>query len=156
MKSPFLTGSRRKADDRRAAIRLMTVIGIAVMSPLGPARADERPPRAASLIDRAAASGWLPQLTLGARLTRARWSLHSADETFVYGALAWPLERPAATVPALREQRVRQAERQSHAARLAEAWHRRRVAEDKADDVAAELAGEEADAMIDALDEDGP
>ena len=159
MKSPFLTGSSRRADDRRAAIRLMTILGILVVSPLAPARADEGPPRAslrASLIERASAARWLPQLTLGTRLSRARWSLNAADETVVYGALAWPLERPPATVPALHEQRMREAERQSHVARLADAWHRRRIAEDKRDDVAAELAVEEADAMIDALDEDGP
>jgi hypothetical protein len=156
MWSPFLTGSRPKADDRRAATRLMTVLPFLVMSPLASARADGRPSRA-SLIDRAAAAPWLPELTLGASVSRAAWPLNAARETLLYGALAWPLDRPPATVAALHERRMRDGERQSRAARLADAWHRRRVAQDTADDLSAQLAVEEADAEIAALDdEDGP
>ncbi|MDB4965860.1 MAG: hypothetical protein JWN44_1549 [Myxococcales bacterium] len=155
MKSRSLTGSRPKADDRRATTRLMTVFVSLVMSPLAPARADEHRSRA-SLIDRAVAARWLPQLTLGASVSQASWSRHAAGDTLVYAALGWPLDTPSATVPALRERRTREVERESRTARLADAWHRRRVAEETADDVAARLALEEADAEIDALDEDGP
>lgn len=169
MTKAFLTESRRKRDDRRTATCLMTLLSIAVMSPLAPARADEPAPPA-SLIARAlryagldrdeaagsgalAASRWLPQVHVGAAITRAQLPAGAHDETEVWGALTWPLDPTAvgAARDELRNDRWRLAARSDLVDRLAATWHRRTQADRIGDEVAAELELEEADAEIDAL-----
>src|SRR5262249_2010815 len=105
MRGPFLTGSWRTNDDRRAATCLMTVLSIAAASP-SPARADERPPP--SLIDRAvrndspgetvservlATAPWIPALKLGALVAHGAYDKGGRVDTTFYGALVWPLGR---------------------------------------------------------------
>jgi hypothetical protein len=146
----------------------MTAISIVVVSPLAPARADEREPPA-SLIDRAlanaglcptppldgvrAAAQWIPELRLGAVLTRARLPWGSLDETVVYGALSWPLDRSpvGAAIDEARVDRQRTRRREDLVERIAATWHRREQAYRIEDDIDAELTAEEADAELDAL-----
>lgn len=164
----FLTRSRGRREDRRTATCLMTAISIAVVSPLAPARADERAPPA-SLIDRALrnaglcptapldgvreAARFVPELRLGATVGRAQLPWGTRDETLVYGALAWPLDRASAgsAVDEARYDRQRVKRREDLIDRIAATWHRREQADRIDDDVAAELAAEEADAELDAL-----
>ena len=175
MPSAFLTGSQRTKDDRRAANCLMTVLAIAVVSPPAPARADE--PAPPSLIERGlrhafpdtpvsdrsiAASGWIPELRLKAVVEQGAWPGVSRVETIVFGVMAWPLGRNPVgdTFAGARDRRQRSAARDSLVERIAAAWHKRTLADDAKDDIAAQLAEEEADATIDALvgddAEDGP
>jgi hypothetical protein len=153
MRWPFLTELWRTADDRRAATCLMTVFAIAVVSPSASARADERAPPAASLIDRGLAASFVPQLRLGAAVERSHWQGRSAVDTIVYGELVWPLGRAPAghAIAASREGQQRAAARETLVERIAAAWHKRRQADDLADEIAARLAHEEADAEIEAL-----
>jgi hypothetical protein len=171
MKRAFLTGSRRTTDDRRAATCLMTVLATVVAVPRESARADERAPpsliierglcaaipgRAAS--DRAiAASAWIPELRLKAIVEHTLLPGRSRVDTIVFGELAWPLGRSPTgdTIAGARDRRQRSAARDSLVERIAAAWHARTLADDAADDVAARLAEEEADATLDALDGDG-
>ncbi len=169
-----LTGSRARTDDRRTAICLMTALALVVVSPLARAQADELAPPA-SLIGRAlrrsdgctahpseraaTAAQWMPELRLGAAARHADWAAGSSTETLIYGALAWPLDRAPVGDALAVAQRTRQCAeaRTSLVERIAAAWHRRLQAEALADDVAAELATEEADAELEALtDEDAP
>jgi len=172
MRSAFLTGSPRRTDDRRAATWLMTVISIAVVSPTA-AHADERVPP--SLIDRAlrndspgappsdraiAAAEWIPELRLRAVVERGYLPTRSRLDALFFGELIWPLGRTPVgdNIEAARDRRQRSAARDSLVERISAAWHARSVADDAADDVAARLAEEEADATLDALagDEAGP
>ena len=170
MRSPFLTGSRARKDDRRAATWLMTVFSIAAAIPPVPAQADERVPP--TLIERAlqddvpgrppseraiAISTWLPDLRIRAILDEGAWPGTSRLETTLLGELAWPLGRKAPVrdaVAGARDRRQRSAARESLVERIAAAWHARTIA-DAGDPVAARLAEEEADATIDALVGDG-
>jgi len=169
MRSAFLTGSRPTTDDRRAATWLMTVFTIVAVSPSAPARADE--PLPPTLIERAvsndspgkpasdraaSAAPWLPELRLRATITHGEWPGRSRVDTSVFGELAWPLGRSpwADATAAARDRRQRSAARDSIVERLAAAWHARRVADDTADDIEAELAAEEAEATLDALASD--
>lgn len=173
MRSAFLTGSRRRTDDRRAATWLMTVISIAGGSISTAARADERVPP--SLIERAlrndspgtppsdraiAAAPWIPELRLRAVVEHGAIPMRSRVDTLLFGELIWPLGRTPVgdSVEAARARRQRSEARDSLVERIAAAWHARSVADDAADDVAARLAEEEADATLDALagDEAGP
>lgn len=168
MPNPTLTRSRCSADDRAAAICLMTILASLVVSPPAWAQGDERAPL--PLIERGlrlphpagsdaamATASWLPELRLHAILEQSTWPGRHSVTTTIIGELAWPLDRtPVGTaVDAARVRRQRAAARESLVERIATAWHERRRAEDIADDVAAELAREEADAELDAL-EDAP
>jgi hypothetical protein len=170
MTRAFLTGSRRTTDDRRAATCLMTVLATVVAVPPASASADEPAPpslierglcaaipgRAAS--DRAiAASAWIPELRLKAIVQHTLLPGRSRVDTIVFGELAWPLGRSPTgdTIAGARDRRQRSAARDSLVERIAAAWHARTLADDAADDVAARLAEEEADATLDALDGDG-
>jgi hypothetical protein len=168
MSSRFLTGSRRRSEARRAATCPMTVLAIAVVSPLASAGAEERPPPA-SLIARGlahaglgtpsvservlAAARWLPQLRLRTIVERGDGTGLTRASTTVLGELAWPLGRTPVgdAVAAERDARQRSAARQRLVDRISEAWQRRQHAEELADDVAARLAEDEADAELDAL-----
>lgn len=167
MRGRFLTGSWRTSDDRSAATWLMTVLSIAALSP--PARADERPPP--SLIERAlrldspgrppseralAAAPWVPELQLRAVVEHGTLPGRHQLETTVLAIVAWPFgRRPIADATALaRDRRERSAARDALVAKIAAAWHARRVAGEAADDVAVELDEEEADATLDALSGD--
>jgi hypothetical protein len=179
MRSAFLTGSRRTTDDRRAANCLMTVIAIAVGSPPTLAQADERAPPSLppSLIERAqrnavpggavsdraiAASAWIPELRLDAIVERHVGPDRGRVETIVFGELAWPLGRSPGVdlVTGARARRLQSAARDSLVERILAAWHQRRAAADATDEVAARLAEEEDDAILDAIvgdgDEDAP
>jgi hypothetical protein len=166
MRSPFLTGSRAKTDDRRAATCLMTVFSIVAVSPLAPARADEPVP--SSLMERALrndspgqpasaraanAAPWIPELRLRATITHGQWPARDRVDTSFIGELAWPLGRSpwADAAAAARDRRQRSVARDALVERIAAAWHARRVADEAADDVEAELAAEEAEATVDAL-----
>jgi hypothetical protein len=172
MRSAFLTGSRRRIDDRRAATWLMTVISIAVVSPAA-ARADERVPP--SLIERAlrndspsqppsdralAAAPWIPELRVKAVVEHGTLPGRSRLDALVFGELIWPLGRTPVgdNIAAAEQRRQRAIARDSLVERIAAAWHARSLADDAADDVAARLAEEEADATLEALvgDEAGP
>ena len=165
MRGPFLTGSWRTSDDRWAATWLMTVLSIAATPSLS-ARAEERPPP--SLIERAlrldspgkpaseralAAAPWIPELRLRAVFQHETLTSGHQLETTVLAELRWPFGRkPVADAMAVaRDRRERSAARDELVAKIAAAWHARRLAGDAADDVAAELAEEEADATLDAL-----
>jgi hypothetical protein len=167
MRSP-LTRSRCSTDDRPAAICLMTILATLVVSPPALAQGDERVPP--PLIERAlrlpraapsdaamTAATWLPELRLHAIVEQSTWLGHHGATTTILGELAWPLDRTpvGSAVDAARVRRQRAAARESLVERIATAWHERRRAEEAADDVAAELSREEADAELDAL-EDAP
>ena len=174
MTSPFLTGSRRRRDAGRAATCPMIVLSIAAVSPLASAGAEERPPPA-SLIERGlrhaglsapslservlAAARWLPRLRLGAVVERGDGTGLTRASTIVFGELSWPLPLRSAgdTLAAERATRQRSAERERLIDRISEAWQRRQHADDLADDIAARLAEDEADAELEAIvGEDGP
>jgi hypothetical protein len=144
----------------------MTVLFMAASSPSASAQTDERPPP--SLIERAlrndapggtvseralAAAPWIPQLRLGAVVTHGAYASGSRFNTTVYGVLAWPLGRTPVgdNIAAARDRRARAAARDSLVERIAAAWHTRNLADDAADEVAARLADEEANATLDAL-----
>lgn len=168
MSSRSLTGSRRRSEARRAATCPMIVFAIAAVSPLASAGAQERPPPA-SLIDRGlrhaglaepnvsaqalAAARWLPELRLTAIVERGDGSGLTRASTTVLGQLSWPLGRTgvADTLAAERDARWRSQARERLADRIAEAWQRRRHAEELADDLAARLAEDEADAELEAI-----
>jgi hypothetical protein len=173
MRSPFLTGSPSKADDRRAATWLMTVFSIATVSLPASARADERVPP--SLIERAlrnespapapsdraiAAAEWIPELRLRAIVAEGSLPMRSRVDALFFGELIWPLGRTPVgdNIAAAEQRRQRAIARDSLVERIAAAWHARSLADDAADDVAARLAEEEADATLEALvgDEAGP
>ncbi len=173
MRSPFLTGSRPTADDRRAATWLMTVFSIAAVATSAPARADEPVP--ASLIERAlrndspgtppsdralAVAQWIPELRLRALVEHGVLPGRSRVDTIVWGELVWPLGRTPVgdAIAAAQERRQRSTARDSLVERITAAWHARALADDAADEVAARLAEEEADATLEALagDEDAP
>jgi hypothetical protein len=109
----------------------------------------------------AAAVRWLPTLTIGAVFERSRGPL-SHDQTTVLGHLSWPLDDRRSSDELSRERLHRQAstERQRLLDRIAATWQRRRQAEERNDDLEAELGTQEADAELDVLtgraDEDGP
>jgi hypothetical protein len=149
---------------------LMTVLAIVVATPPAPAKADEGPPPSlierglrsaipgASASDRAiAASAWIPELRLKAVVEHSVLPGRSRVDTIVFGELAWPLGRSPVgdTLAGARDRRQRSATRDSLVERIAAAWHARTLADDAADDLAARLAEEEADATLDALDGDG-
>jgi hypothetical protein len=100
----------------------------------------------------AAIAPWIPQLRVHAIVERAAGSL-GHDNTIVMGELAWPLGRSATgdLVLANRARRQASAERQRLLDRIGDAWHRRRQASDREDDLAATLDLEEADAELDAI-----
>lgn len=170
MRSPFLTRSHPSADDRPAAICLMTVLATLLMSPRALAQPDEHAPpplidrglqalSARSVSDRAlAAASFMPELRLRAIFEDATWTGRRATSTTILGELAWPLGRTpvgsAVDAAALRRQRSR--ERDSLVERIAAAWHERRRLEELGDDIASEIDREEADAELDALIEDEP
>jgi hypothetical protein len=150
----------------------MTVISIAMVSPTA-ARADERVPP--SLMERAlrndspgvppsdraiAAAEWIPELRLRAVVEQGFLPTRSRVDALFFGELIWPLGRAPVgdNIEAARDRRQRSVSRDSLVERIAAAWHARSVADDAADDVAARLAEEEADATLDALagDEAGP
>lgn len=166
MWSAFLTGSRARTDDRRAATWLMTVFSIAAASSFAPARADERVPP--SLIERAlqseipghaasdravAAAQWIPALRLRAVVEHGALPGRQRVDSAIFGELVWPLGRDPVgdRITAARDRRERSAARDSLVERIADAWHARALADDAADDVAARLAEEEADATLHAL-----
>jgi hypothetical protein len=148
----------------------MSVFSIAVVSLSTSARADERVPP--SLIERAlrnespgkpasdravAAAAWIPQLRLRAVVTENALPGRNRVETIMFGELAWPLGRTPVgdSIAAAQDRRQRSISRDALVERIAAAWHARTRADDAADDVAARLAEEEADATIDALVGDG-
>ena len=164
-----LTGSRRKRDAGRTAICTMSVLAIAAVSPPASTGAQERPPPA-SLMRRAlahaaldrpsvservlAAARWIPQLRLGGIVERGQQLTGaSVASTFVYGELAWPLSRTPTgdAIAAERDRRWQSAERQRLIDRVTDAWQRRQHASEMADEVAARLAEDEADAELEAL-----
>jgi hypothetical protein len=175
MQKPFLTRLRRSTDDRRAATCLMTVVSLLV-SPLALAQGDERAPSASaapsSLIERAlqplsegsvseramAAATLIPELRLRAMFSDATWTGYHQFNATIVGELAWPLGRTpvGAAVDEARVRRQRSAERKSVVDQIAASWRERRRAEEMGDDIAAELAAEEADADAEALTEDEP
>jgi hypothetical protein len=166
MRSAFLTGSRRRTDDRRAATWLMTVLSIAVVMPPASARSDDRVP--SSLIARAlgnelpgtppsetaiAASWWVPELRIAAGVAQTELSgKHRLDAT-VFGELAWPIGRSpvADAIAGARARRQRSSERDALVEQIAATWHARLRADELADDLEAQLDVEEADATLDAL-----
>ncbi|HEX9100770.1 MAG TPA: hypothetical protein VF997_01135 [Polyangia bacterium] len=107
-----------------------------------------------------AAAPWIPDLRLRALVEHGALPGRNRLDTVVWGELVWPLGRtPAAdAIAAARDRRWRSAARDSLVERIAAAWHARSLVDDIADDVAARLAEEEADATLDALvgDEDAP
>ena len=109
----------------------------------------------------AAAARWMPQLRLHAIVDRALGPL-GHDDMMLLGELAWPLGRsaPGDEIAASRARRQTSAERQRLLDRIGDAWHRRRQADDREDEIAATLEAEEADAELDAITgraaEDGP
>ena len=148
----------------------MTVFAIVVATPLASARADERAPPSlierglrhalpgAAVSDRAiAASAWIPELRIRAAVEHRLLPGKSRVDAIISGELAWPLGRSPAgdTLAGARERRLRGAAHDSVVDRIAAAWHARTLADDAADDLAARLAEEEADATLDALDGDG-
>ena len=167
MASRFLTGSRWATDDRRAATWLMTVFSIATLTPSLSARADERAPPL-SLIDRAvqldspgrpsseralAAAPWIPELRLRGVVEKSALPGRGRLDAGFFAELAWPFGRRIVedAVAAARDRRERSAARDALVERITAAWHARRLAAEAADDVAGELAEEEADATLDAL-----
>ncbi|HEY2747120.1 MAG TPA: hypothetical protein VGL86_21000 [Polyangia bacterium] len=148
----------------------MTVFSIAALSPSAPARADERTPPSLppSLIERAlrfdspgaltseralAVSPWIPRLKLRFVVEHGALAGRNRLDTSFFGELAWPFGRRPIddAVAVARERREWAAARDRLVESIAAAWHARRVAAEHADDVAAELAAEEADATLDAL-----
>jgi len=109
----------------------------------------------------AAAARWLPTLSVGAIFERSRGPA-SHDQTTVLGQLSWPLDDKLSSEELFRDRLLRQAsrERQRLLDRIAATWQRRRQAQERADDLEAELGTQEADAELDVLtgraDEDGP
>lgn len=173
MRSAFLTRSRAKKDHRRTATWLMTVFSIAAVSLGTSARADEQVPP--SLIERAlgseipgepasdravAAAQWIPELRLRALVEHGALPGRGRVDSAIFGELVWPLGRDPVgdRVMAARERRQRSAARDSLVERIADAWHARALADDAADEIAARLAEEEAEATLHALgaDEDEP
>ncbi|MCA1663950.1 MAG: hypothetical protein LC659_06745 [Myxococcales bacterium] len=143
----------------------MTVISIVVVWPTS-ARADQALPP--SLIERAlrndspgappsdraiAAAEWIPELRLRALIERADLPTRRRVDALFFGELIWPLGRAPVgdNIEAARDRRQRSAARDSLVERIAAAWHARSLVDDAADDVAARLAEEEADATLDAL-----
>src|SRR4051794_24360928 len=125
MRNPFLTGSRRRTDDRRAATWLMIVISIAGISPTA-AHGDEPVPP--SLIERAlrndspgatpsdhaiAAAEWIPELRLRAVVEHGSMPTRSRFDALFFGELMWPLGRTAVGdhIEAARYRRQRSASR---------------------------------------------
>jgi hypothetical protein len=163
MSMPFLTSSGSPGNDRRTATCLMTAFTIVAFYPSG-ARADERtPPR--SLIERALQrSGYcdpprsgqaltyarfIPELRLRGIVQQSQQPTRASVENIAMAELAWPLERSSAldVTTAARDVRQRAAARESLVSRIVETWHQREQALDRADDIAAD----EADAELDAL-----
>jgi len=109
----------------------------------------------------AAAARWLPTLSVRAIFERSRGP-ESHDQTTVLGQLSWPLDDKLSSEELFRDRLLRQAsrERQRLLDRIAATWQRRRQAQERADDLEAELGTQEADAELDVLtgraDEDGP
>lgn len=100
-----------------------------------------------------AAAPWIPSLRLGALFERGAYGGSGRVDTTFYGALLWPLGRTPVgdNIAAARDRRARSAARDSLVERIAAAWQARNRADDAADDVAARLDEEEADATLDAL-----
>jgi hypothetical protein len=100
-----------------------------------------------------AAARWLPEVRVGAAVTRAQLPTGSRDETEIYGLLTWPLGRGTvgAARDELRNDRWRVTAKTDLLDRITATWHRRAQADRIGDEVAAELELEEADAELDAL-----
>ena len=162
MSKPFLTSSGSPRNDRRTATCLMTVFMTAALGPLG-AHADEHAPPP-SLIERAlqrsgdndgrerggslSYARLIPQLSLRGVVQQAQGPGHASVQNLAMIELAWPLDRlPGEAVAATRDVRQRAAARESLVDHIMEAWHQREQALDHADD----LAADEADAELDAL-----
>jgi hypothetical protein len=146
----------------------MITFALAAVSPVASSTADERSPPA-SLIARGlrhaglhrpsvservlAAARWVPALGVGVAVERDAATTRSFAATRVYGQLAWPLGRAPTgdTIAAERDLRWRAAARDRLIDRISEAWQRRQHAAEIADDIAARLSEDEADAEIEAL-----
>jgi hypothetical protein len=148
-------------------------LALTLLMPLAPARADAsaarlslrgRTLRSRSPGDREraiAAASWLPELRVRATVERSDVP-GRRDNTTVSGELTWPLDRSFGSnaIAEARARRQAAVERERLVDRIAETLRRRQQAHDLNDDVAAELAEEEADAEVYALTgraaEDGP
>jgi hypothetical protein len=163
MSMPFLTSSGSPGNDRRTATCLMTAFMIAALSPSG-AHADDRAPPP-SLIERALRRSaycdpppqaraltyarFIPELHLRGIVQQSQRPGRASVENIAMAELSWPLERSPAleATAAARDVRERAAARESLVSRIVDAWHQREQALDRADD----LTADEADAELDAL-----
>jgi hypothetical protein len=146
----------------------MTCLVIVALCPAN-AHADDRAPPL-SLIERAVQrSGYgdppprrdllayarlVPELRLRGILQQGQQPNRASVENLVMAELIWPLDRsPAqAATAAARELRQRTAARDDLVSRIVEAWHQREQALDRADDIAADEAEAELDALTGEVD----
>jgi hypothetical protein len=167
MSRPFLTMSGSERNDRRAAACLMTALMLSGVGASGVRAEEPTPPP--SLIARALqrngererpnAGGRMtyarlvPELRLIGIVQQAQAPARASVDNILMAQLSWPLDQVANNaIAATRDARQRAAARESLVARILEAWHRRQDALDRADDLAAEEADAELDAVTGEID----
>lgn len=151
-------------ENRSAAICLITILSIAVVSSPVLGRCDEpvaypvtrtggphQPEAPRPIITGAAAAAhWLPELRVGVAVTRAQLPSGKRDETEVYGTLLWPLGRVDAA--SLRRPRAAVSRHSDLLDQIAALW-RRAEADRRRGDLWSELDRQEAEAELEALTE---